>query len=533
VLLVGWSRAPGQQVARPSPEKKVQQAAEPLSVQKGPEEGAVPSSESVLARSESAEEEILSAKISPEEEEKPAFESSEAVPEKEKGAWVGDLRDSLQAGAEKLKQSTEELMLRVLPEELPEKPPMHRGAEPTISLSGRALVAVAMVIPLVMLFIVVMTRVQYENARARQFSSLQAMAQSRYDAAIRMEDQAHMRQGLYDALAAVEEGLAINPTDETLNALRRRILHKLDQIDVVERLYHFWKLTEVEDDALSPTDSSRIVIHGIDVYVLNRGSDRVYRFLLNDVGDALQPLDSDPTLVRKGDVVRGVQLGDMVDIAWMEAKGRRTTGSFVILERAGSLLTYDPQRGIEVLPVADSDIWLKPQAMAGYYGNLYVLDPLLGRILKYEPTDDAYISPPSDYLSPRLDVDLTGAVDMAIDGNVYILFADGRVLKFFKGEPRSFSMQGLPSPMRSPTTIFVSGPQEPEESKGYVYIADTGNERVLQFDKAGNYIRQFRDQPGGTHLKKLRGIYVDEERGRMFVLSGKTLWLTNIRSSEE
>ncbi|MCD6519818.1 MAG: hypothetical protein J7M05_07850 [Anaerolineae bacterium] len=86
VLLVGWSRAPGQQVARPAPEKKVQQATEPLSVQKEPEERTVPSSESVLARSESTEEEILSAKISPEEEE-PAFESSEAVPE-EKGAWV-------------------------------------------------------------------------------------------------------------------------------------------------------------------------------------------------------------------------------------------------------------------------------------------------------------------------------------------------------------------------------------------------------------------------------------------------------------
>jgi hypothetical protein len=358
---------------------------------------------------------------------------------------------------------------------------------------------------------------------------LRQLAQSRYDAAMRSENEVQTRRGLNETLETVEKGLAIRPGDEKLNELRRRSLHELDEVDRVQRLYNPWKLRDLDDRGMSKTDSSRIVLHGIDVFLLNCGSDRVYKFLLNDVGDALQSADQDSILVQKGDLHGGVRIGDIVDIAWLESGGQRTLSTFVALERAGSLLAYDPQQGIDLLPMANSDQWLNPQAIGGYYGNLYVLDPLLGHILKYTPSNNAYTNPPAHYLNPRLDVDLTGAVDMAIDGNVYVLFADGRVQKFYDGEPQTFSMNGLPSPMRSPTTVFASGSiDEEEESAGYVYVTDTGNERVVQFDKSGNYLRQFQDKVGGTRMEALRAVYVDESTGRLFWVSGKALWLANI-----
>jgi hypothetical protein len=438
-----------------------------------------------------------------------------------------NVRSGLSESAEKVRQGAEDLLLRVLPEAPAEEPPDRAQRGAGLSLSGGALVAVALVIPLVVLVIMVMTRVQYERARNDQFNALRVLAQTRYDTAMRMQDRAYMRQGLHEALATTEEGMAINPSDTTFVDLRRRIQQKLDEIDSVERLFHFWQLADVGEDAISPTDSSRIVIEGVNVYVLNRGSDRVYRYMLNDIGDAFQPLETGPVLLQKGDMRGGIRFGDLADIAWLEAGGQRTASSFVVLERAGSLLVYDRQRGIDVLPMANSDTWLKPQAVACYFGNLYVLDPLLNRILKYVPGDNAYTTPPGDYLNQPGSVDLTGAVDMAVDGNLYVLFADGRVAKFLKGDPQPFSLAGLPSPMRSPTSIFVSGPKK-VDGVGYIYVADTGNERVLQFDKNGNYIRQFQTRLGETQMRKLRGIYVDEERKRMFVLSGRTLWLSDI-----
>jgi hypothetical protein len=453
----------------------------------------------------------------------------EAPPPEERQPLIemDQVRDGLSKGAKKLREGTETLLERVLPNALPEHPPLVDESRPAISLSGRALVGIALIIPLVMLFLIVMTRVQYQRIQGEQFDTLQTLAGSRYDQAIQREDVEYMRQGLYDALATVEEGLAIAPDDKDLGNLRRRIYHKLDEIDIVEPLYHSWKLIDLADEGLSAIASARIIIHDITVYVLNRGSDRVYKFLLNDVGDALQSVDPNSTLVQKGELLGGMRLGDMVDIAWMESGGSRTMSAFVILDRTGSLLSYDPQQGIDVLPIADSDIWLKPQAIGGYFGNLYLLDPLLGRILKYVPSDNAYTNPPSDYLKPQLDVDLTGAVDMTIDGHVYVLFADGHILKFLNGEQRPFIMRGLPSPMRNPTTIFCSGAQEPD-AEGYLYVTDSGNQRIIQFDKEGNYVRQFRDKPGESRLEALRGVYVREETGRMFILSDKTLWLTKL-----
>ena len=417
--------------------------------------------------------------------------------------------------------------MSVLPDKVPQRPSQTPRQEPGISIGGRALVLVAMVIPLVMLGVVIMTRVQYEKARRDQFGDIQARAQSLYDQATTSGDLAAKRQGLYDALVATEDGLAITPGDEMLMSLKRRVEHQLDQINVVERIYTFYRLADLDEGDVSTGDASRIVVQGIDLYVLHRGSYRVVRYLMNDVGDALQPIGSDPTLLRKGEVIGGVRVGDVVDMAWMRAGGQRTLDTFVVLDRTGTMYAYDPQVGTDALPVADADTWLKPEAIGGYFGNLYVLDPLLNTILKYVPTDNAYTSPPTAYLNPALGVDLTGAVDMAVDGNLYVLFANGEVAKFYEGERVPFTMNGLPSPMRSPTAIFVSGEQEPD-AEGHVYVADTGNQRVVQLDKDGNYIRQLKAKLDGQEMEGLRGLWVDEKTERLLLVSDGALWYAKL-----
>ncbi len=464
------------------------------------------------------------------EEDEDAAEPERAQPEpRQPMVDFEELKRSLSQGVGNLRQGAEDVLLRVLPDRVPERPATASRADvaPINTVTGKALVLVALAIPLLVLFMVIMMRVQYTRTRQDQFSALQTTAQARLDSALAATDVVLTRQGLYEAMTVTDEGLAIDPNDETLNSIRRRIVFKLNEIDKVESFYHLWQLVELPEESASPTDSSRIVVQGVNIYVLNRGSDRVYKYLLNDVGDALQSVARDPALVQKGQTIDGVQLGDMVDIAWIEAGGDRTLSTFVTLERAGTLLSYDPQQGVDALPVANADTWLKPVAIGGYYGNLYVLDPLLDRILKYIPIDNAYTSPPGDYLNPNLAADLTGAVDMAVDGNMYVLFADGQIKKFYQGDQLSFTLAGLPSAMRSPTTIFVSGPKKPD-GLGYVYVTDTGNSRILQFDKNGTYVRQFKAKQGESQLDKLRAVYVDEDNKRMYIVSGRTLWLADL-----
>lgn len=437
------------------------------------------------------------------------------------------MRSTLGEGAQRLRQGTEDILLHMLPSEIPERPAERRSSDESLPLTGKALVSVALVIPLMVLFIVVMTRIQYERVNRERVNTVQQKAIARCDAAAKMEDTVLRRQGLSDCLAAIEEGLSVVPDDATLIDLRNRTLHRLDTVDRVERLYYFTRLITLDNEPLIGSEPARLLVVGKEALLLNRSTDRLYKFLLNDIGDALQSVEANPILLQADEVREGARVGELVDVGWLGAAGDRTLGAFAALGRNGSLYVYDPLRGIQVTPVANSDLWLKPAAMGAYAGNLYVLDPLLGRILKYMPTNNLYTSPANDYLAPNQDVDLTGAVDMAIDGNVYVLYADGRVNKYFNGQGQPFTMQGLPSAMRGPTSIHVSGPPEPQ-GEGYVYVVDAGNERIVQFDKQGVYLRQFQARADEPYFKQIRGIYVHEAENRLFVYSGNTLWLTTL-----
>ncbi len=443
---------------------------------------------------------------------------------------LGEVVGSVGEGARRLRRGAEDLLLNVLPTDLPERPSLPERPAP-IPMGAKALVFVALIIPLVVLFSVVMARVQYDRVRASQYENATLQAQYLYDQAVRQSDAQLERQELYRALEAIEQGLSMVPDDPDLKDLQRRAQHRIDQLEGVIPIYSFARLYFFEDDAVSPTDSSRIVINQKDVMVLNRGSDRLYRFFLNDVGDALQPVEANPVLVRAGDTFDGVTVSDLIDVTWMASEGDQTQARFMALDRSGTLLSYDAQRGVRAQPVGNSDIWLNPQAIGSYYGNLYVLDPLLGRLLKYLPLNNEYVKPPLDYLDAALGVDLTGAVDMAIDGSVYVLYADGTIKKYHNGVPVDFPMAGFYGNMRSPVAIHVSGAQDPD-AEGYVYVADTGNQRVLQFTKDGVFVRQFRAVDTEPYMERLRGIYVDEAERRMFLISGQHFVLCTLPALE-
>jgi len=431
---------------------------------------------------------------------------------------VSQITDAVAERARKLRDGTENVLLGVLPKEIPPRP-MERERT-GISVGGKALVAIAMIIPLIVLFTVVMTRVQYDRARSAQYSNAISQAQYLYDLAVRQEDLQLRRDDLYRALTVIDQGLALTPENVDLQDLRRRAQHQIDQVEGVEPIYNFARLYYFEDGPASPTDSSRIAVHGKDVMVLNRGSDRVYRFFLNDVGDALQPVEANPVIVRKGDVLDGETVTDLIDLNYMASEGSQSLPRFIILDRSGRLLSYDAHRGLRSQPVGNADLWLSPQAIGSFFGNLYVLDPLLGRLFKYLPSNNEYVKTPLDYFDAALGVDLTGAVDMAIDSSVYILFADGTIKKYNNGQQVDFGMRGFYGTMRSPVAIYVSGGPS-EDAVGYVYVADAGNDRILQFTKDGDFIRQFRAIESEPYMDNLRGLYVDETERRMYLVSGQ------------
>ena len=92
----------------------------------------------------------------------------------------------------------------------------------------------------------------------------------------------------------------------------------------------------------------------------------------------------------------------------------------------------------------------------------------------------------------RLGVALDGhkeSVDFAIDGAIYLLQKSGAVLKYYGRQSVQFDMTGLPDPFAKVAAIAVSGP---DQFHGSVYVLDTGAGAIVELDKSGKFIRQYR-----------------------------------------
>ncbi len=387
--------------------------------------------------------------------------------------------------------------------------------------ANRAVAALAILLPVLAIVLVLAARFQYEQSRRQRVATYLRQAEEARTQALAGGDQAGQRQGLRQALGFVDQALTAAPEEPQALDLRRQIVDKLDEVSGVRRLYTLWELVDLPPTGATPARATRLIVRGADLFLLDRGTGRAYRRQLNPAGDALEPLAADAALVRKGQTVGSIAVGELIDMVWMPAGGERTAANLMVLERNGSLIEWDPVLGANALPVADSAAWKKPAAGGAYAGNFYLLDPQANRILKYLPAGNDYTNPPTDYVLST-GVDLAGAVDMGIDGHIYVLLADGKVLNFLAGKLQPFTITGLDEPLQSPVAMCVTG-EDPE--RGSVYIADAGLARVVQLNKQGQFIAQFKAEEGRSSLAELSGLFVDEAAQRIYLASGPKVYM--------
>ncbi len=406
---------------------------------------------------------------------------------------------------------------RILPEA--EAPPRARRARARPPSKGRkALIGLAIAIPILIAALVAFVYFQQERERSARFIQLLEGAKLRTEQAVAETERAAIRGLLNTADSLVNEALQIRPEDSEALALRAEIRAKLDEANAVRRLDQLSVLTDFPVEG----EPGRVLVKGSDVYILDRSLNRVYRYFFNEEKTALEGPEN-PILLMRGDQWGDIVVGELIDMVWIEAGGERETSNLLILESGGWLLEYDPERepGLVPLPVAESQSWGWPKLTGSYFGNFYLLDSQLNQILKYVPTPDGYSQSPIDWLKPETEVDLAGAVDMAIDGYIYVLLADGTILKFAAGQQLPFEQAEIDRPLRSPTAIFAAVETE------YFYVADAGNERIVQFTKDGLFMRQFLAEEEGA-FAQLRGLFVDEAEGRLYFASGNKLYMASI-----
>lgn len=448
---------------------------------------------------------------------KPAREPGPSLGERLQGGVRSVGRGIAAAGAW-LAGGVRRLFRRMLPGPEREARRRARTPRPIPQENRNVMMAIAIGIPVVLVIIVVMAYLSF-GARAR-LNSLIIEAQSetalaRAAGSTSEEARPHWEAALEYANAAV----ALQPDDPAATALKTQTQTALDRLDGIVRLMpvQLWDLGP-------GSVPRRMVVHGQMVFVLDPAGGWVAQLTLNPAGDGVS---EEGIIVQEKQQIGGGKVGAMVDFTWVTSGDERQASSLVILEEDGALVSYDPAWG-----GAEGTSQLKrfrlgtppagrAQAVDSYKDFFYVLDTIAGQIWRYAPQGDAYPNPPDRYFGvPPLKA-LATARDMAIDGYIYVLYDDGTLLKFLRGEPQPFDVRGLPGDLSQAITLAV----DPDGSSEAIYVADRGSGRVIVLKPDGNFQAQFR---AGEAFAGLEALAVDEAAGRLYVISQGRLYAASL-----
>jgi hypothetical protein len=120
--------------------------------------------------------------------------------------------------------------------------------------------------------------------------------------------------------------------------------------------------------------------------------------------------------------------------------------------------------------------------ITSYNGRLYLLSKTQNSIVRFSPnyqTKTAWL---------KEDLNLSDVVDLAIDGYIYLLKANGEVVRLLSGYTNAFRLSEVTPPLAATTKIQLSGDSE----TGFVYILEPAQKRIVVFDKKGAFVQQYK-----------------------------------------
>lgn len=234
-------------------------------------------------------------------------------------------------------------------------------------------------------------------------------------------------------------------------------------------------------------------------------------FLLSDAVYEVDPINAVLVqLLKPGDVVGDVQALQPRAITWREDRLMAVDAkrAYVLDPGAGQwraqpLATFDTAGHVDTVDAEAFD------------GNLYLLTPAAGTILKFQA--DAYAATPEDWVGNVAREDMRSAVDFAIDGHVYVLLKDGRILDFLRSRLEGTIAPAVVPPLSSTTAIVV----EPDQQ--FIYVLHGPDGRILRLSRDGSLAQQITMGDAAGRLRGAIGLAVDEEKSLAYVLTERSV----------
>ena len=161
--------------------------------------------------------------------------------------------------------------------------------------------------------------------------------------------------------------------------------------------------------------------------------------------------------------------------------------------------------------------------ISSYSGNVYILDGGSGLLWKYVNSGTSYSK--GTMIIDVNKVNLKGGISVSIDGSIYILKQDGSVTKLTaaKADP-NFTLQNIPylsQKLIRPLQIIS------QDGSNSFFVLDGGttsssysNAKIMEFDKSGNFIRQYAFPKTFTDV---RGFDINQKNKKLWILNGNAV----------
>lgn len=147
-----------------------------------------------------------------------------------------------------------------------------------------------------------------------------------------------------------------------------------------------------------------------------------------------------------------------------------------------------------------------------YNNKLYLVDSKNNQIYKYQIIEAGFTNP-KNWLTEK-NIDLTEAVSIAIDSNLYLLKNNGEILKFYTGKKQNFVIKNLEPALTNPTKIYTSLDDQ------YIYILEPAQKRLVIADKSGKFIIQYYSEK----FSNLKDFTINEKNKGIYLLNDQQLY---------
>jgi len=147
---------------------------------------------------------------------------------------------------------------------------------------------------------------------------------------------------------------------------------------------------------------------------------------------------------------------------------------------------------------------------SSYIGNIYSLKD--SDITKYVPSDNTL---QENNWGSSTDFDGAKAVDTSY--SIYVVTKENSIVAYTGGEKGQFEVTGLDKDFANLTSIVADIELE------YIYIADTGNNRVVLIDNDGKFIKQFQIEDS-TAWGNIKDIAISKDESTLWVLDGSRVY---------